>query len=444
MRKRLFLILLLVAPLLGGVGGGYLFSQDYVRLSERTIMGTARYVGMGGAMTAIGGDPSAVLDNTGGLGLYRRTETTRTFDYAYSKATSNAGRLSFFMAPQASVVFSMPTGRTEGVLFHNFMLSYSRQHTFNRSMRFEGGAMPSMGALFAEAEGNMGIPFCADRYNTDNYLKLSEGGSVNEYAFDWAMNVSDRVYWGLGLRIHSFSLTSEADYIEYFDEVNVQQQAYYNRNRSTVMLNGAACSFSTGLIARPASWLRFGLALQTPSFGAVNIITEGTFDAQTDTLRWSDAPRLTDHPSDFHMPFRLSTSVAFQITHYALISLQYDLRTFKKIPTMHSLRAGVEIVPVGGIYINLGYAYESTFKNSDPVFSIDPTLNRQDAYYQYTRWQQYISGAVGYRGRHFFIQAAYQYHHTRKNVYAHEQAIPYHLNDDAHRVVFTIGWHRSR
>ena len=144
------------------------------------------------------------------------------------------------------------------------------------------------------------------------------------------------------------------------------------------------------------------------------------------------------------MPFRLSTSVAFQITHYALISLQYDLRTFKKIPTMHSLRAGVEIVPVGGIYINLGYAYESTFKNSDPVFSIDPTLNRQDAYYQYTRWQQYISGAVGYRGRHFFIQAAYQYHHTRKNVYAHEQAIPYHLNDDAHRIVFTIGWHRSR
>jgi hypothetical protein len=156
MRKRLFLILLLVAPLLRGVGGGYLFSQDYVRLSERTIMGTARYVGMGGAMTAIGGDPSAVLDNTGGLGLYRRTETTLTFDYAYSKATSNAGRLSFFMAPQASVVFSMPTGRTEGVLFHNFMLSYSRQHTFNSSMRFEGGAMPSMGALFAEAEGNMG------------------------------------------------------------------------------------------------------------------------------------------------------------------------------------------------------------------------------------------------------------------------------------------------
>ena len=27
------------------------FSQDYTRLSERTIIGTARYVGMSGAMT---------------------------------------------------------------------------------------------------------------------------------------------------------------------------------------------------------------------------------------------------------------------------------------------------------------------------------------------------------------------------------------------------------
>ena len=48
---------------------GFLFSQDYTRLSERTIIGTARYVGMSGAMTAIGGDPSAVTDNPAELGL---------------------------------------------------------------------------------------------------------------------------------------------------------------------------------------------------------------------------------------------------------------------------------------------------------------------------------------------------------------------------------------
>ena len=56
------------------------WSQDYTRLSERTIIGTARYVGMSGAMTAIGGDPSAVTDNPAGLGLYRRAEAMATMD----------------------------------------------------------------------------------------------------------------------------------------------------------------------------------------------------------------------------------------------------------------------------------------------------------------------------------------------------------------------------
>ena len=43
-------------------------------------MGTARYVGMAGAMSAVGGDPSAVMDNVAGLGLYRRSEVMITFD----------------------------------------------------------------------------------------------------------------------------------------------------------------------------------------------------------------------------------------------------------------------------------------------------------------------------------------------------------------------------
>ena len=55
-------------------------AQDVQRFAERQIIGTARYVGMGGAMTAIGGDPSAVIDNPAGLGLYRRSEIALTID----------------------------------------------------------------------------------------------------------------------------------------------------------------------------------------------------------------------------------------------------------------------------------------------------------------------------------------------------------------------------
>ena len=131
-------------------------AQDYARISERTLMGTARYVGMGGAMSAIGGDPSAVMDNTAGLGLYRRFETIVTFDHTITPSTSVANRMSQFMVPHASVIFSLPSfnpDENEGIQYNNFMLSYYRMHSFNRSLYPSAGDDLSLGHLFSYAEG---------------------------------------------------------------------------------------------------------------------------------------------------------------------------------------------------------------------------------------------------------------------------------------------------
>ena len=395
-------------------------------------MGTARYVGMGGAMTAIGGDPTSVMDNTAGLGLYRRPEVTLTLDYSH-----------FVMAPQTSVVFSFPTEQLgiSGIQYHNFMFSYHRVHDFYQNGSFTAAHQPSLGALFAAAQGDMGLPFCSDRYNEANAMQLTERGYINEYAFNYAMNISDRWYWGLGLRIHSYSMSSDADYIETFPEKNAQQQSFYNRSRTTLLLNGAGCSLSTGLIYRPLSWLRLGLGLETPSIGRESASTSGTFDAMTDSLHWNDAPNLHSAASDFHMPLHLSTSVAFQISQYAMIAMQYDFRHNSSAPNMHSLRAGLEIVPIAGLYINGGYVFESTFSNTSRAVAIDPTLQRQDAYYQYTRRQQYISCAAGWRGRYIMAQVAYQYHRQHAALYAHQNADPYANHTTTHRVVLTVGWH---
>ena len=83
--KHLFYIVSLCSLLL--VLGSALRAQDIQRFSERQIIGTARYVGMGGAMTAIGGDPSAVQDNPAGLGLYRRSEVMLTLDETIDQTT---------------------------------------------------------------------------------------------------------------------------------------------------------------------------------------------------------------------------------------------------------------------------------------------------------------------------------------------------------------------
>ena len=450
MKHRLSLILLLVSPLLGGVGGGFLFAQDYSRLSERTILGTARYVGMGGAMTAIGGDPSSVQDNPAGLGLYRRAEFMLTtgviIDRTRQLGTGNYGARTFFTLPQVSGVVSMPTRNVagKGVQFFNVMFSYNRLHSFNHN--YEAGAYntPSLGALLADKGVAMGIPFGTDATNVRNHLSLDETGYVDQYSFHWAFNCIDKWYVGVGLQVQSYLWSSRAVYTEDFDEQNVDGKNYYNENKSSLIYSGAGCNFTAGVIYRPLRWLRLGVGLQTPSVGTVRMSTTGTFAAQTDSLRYSYAPDQAGTDRSFHQPFRLSSSVAFQVGAYALMALQYNYSYARQRESIHSLRAGVEVIPVMGMYINAGYACESSFSKEDRKVPMDLTFDRQDTYYQLPALSQYASLAVGYRGTHMIFQLAYQYHWQKPHLYAHENAAMYNdLRTDTHRIVFSVGWHQN-
>ena len=127
-----------------------------------------------------------------------------------------------------------------------------------------------------------------------------------------------------------------------------------------------------------------------------------------------------------------------------MIALQYDYSHQVGKEDMHSLRAGLEIVPVAGMYINAGYAYESPFINSmDRRVGLDPTLDRQDAYFQRLRRTQYASVALGYRGDYLIFQMAYQYRWQNIDLFAHENAAPYDMHTTTHRIVLTLGWHRA-
>ena len=415
-------------------------AQDFARLSERSILGTARYMGMGGAMSAIGGDPSSVADNPAGLGLYRRMEVMVTMGLSMDKArqasTSNSGWMTYFSAPQASLVLAVPANNPsdEGVQFHNFMFSYQCLHSFSRNIRAAGTADASLGAVLA---GLPNIPFCAERYNASNSLTLRERGYMNQFSFQWAMNISNRWFVGAGLQIQSFRMSSDGDYQETFANTD------YNINRTSLLFTGTTTTLSAGLIYRPLGWLRLGFGIKTPSVGALNTYTTGTLYALTDSLRESRAPDGVRRDRSYHMPLQLSTSVAFQIGAYGLIALQYNYSHANYMADLHSLRAGFEVIPILGMYINGGYAIESPFKGLDKVVPIDPLFERRDAYFQHIRWTQYASVAIGYRGTFVMVQAAYQYRWQNTDLYAHEYARPYDINTDTHRVVVTIGWHRD-
>lgn len=446
--KRFSYILIMVTLLFGRAGVG--FSQDYARLGSRTIMGTARYVGMSGAMTAIGADPSAVHDNPAGLGLYRRMEVLvgfdETLDYTNQRKGLEIRNRRLFSLPHASWVVAIPTSRLSetGVQYNNIMFSYHRLHTFHRDLR---GTSPngdqSLGALLADAGLDLGFDYCTDPRSMENALLLQESGYSGEYAFDWSMNISNRWYVGAGLHIQSYALTSEATFAEDYARVNKSKDFYYIDNITTLMFNGVGCNLSAGVIYRPLWWLRLGFGVQTPTIGSLTTATSGTISVMTDSLRESYAPDLAGSARDFHMPLHTSASVAFHLGHIGLLALQHDYYYTSKEAAVHSLRAGLEIGLKMGLYFNMGYAYENPFTNQTTVVPMDPTFDRQDTYFQFTRSAHYGSCAIGYRGRYVIAQAAYQYHWQRIDLFAHERAFPYDMRAGTHRIVLTLGWHRN-
>lgn len=423
-------------------------AQDFARLGERQILGSARYVGMGGAMSAIGGDPSSTFDNIAGLGLYRRSEILLTLNESLDKTQEEGNNYEAYRnavyAAQASIVVSMPTYREEkGVLFHNVIFSYQRQKCFERDIYASSlRDMPSMGALLSKQTIDWTLPYCQDPNAVSSSLQLYEYGYVNEFNIGWAMNHSNRWFFGAGVQIQSGSFTSDASYAETFDATNEEGRHLTNVNDSKLIINQVGASASLGLIARPLGWLRLGLGLQTASVGAFKTYTAGEFTAMTDSLRTSWAPEQQFTDAAFHAPWHISSSVAFQIGAYGMIALQYDWRKQKNEYSVHSLRAGFEVIPVLGFYINGGYAYESTFKDDRRIVGMDPSFNRQDLYFQHPTGAHYASVALGYRGTHVLVQAAYQYRAQALRLWAHENADPYLVHTDTHRVVITLGWHR--
>ena len=424
------------------------FSQDYSRLCERSIMGTARYVGMSGAMSAIGGDPAAAHDNVAGLGLYRRSEALISLDVTHAPTWQidlggNARKRTSVVMPQLSFVLSIPSfDDNSKVRYHNVLFSYRRMQSYNRNYLGSMYGDRSLGAQLPGVDTNWDINFCTDPYAAVHELNLTELGSVNEYAFAWAMNIVEQWYFGLGINLVSYSMTGDARYTELFNRVSPEGRVYSNVNVSHILYSGLNCSFSTGLIYRPTGWLRIGFGLETPSLGGMSVYTSGTLTAQTDSLGISTAPDLSDHDSRFYMPLHTSTSVAFQIGAYGMIALQHDFLYQKEADPRHSLRVGLEVIPVLGLYLNAGYAYESSFRNNVTSVPMDPTFDRQDTYTMRPQQAQYASFGVGYRGKHVIVQAAYQYRWQNVNLFAHEYAQPYRLHTDSHRVVLTIGWHR--
>ena len=167
---------------------------DGFRFSQPDMKGTARYMSMGGAFGALGGDLSSISTNPAGIGVYRRNEIGITMDLDIQNATSESQGMRNSQG-QTKFLINNIGGIASWNLANSVMPNFNVGFTYNRAASFNqhySGAIPtlsnSLTNYIAGISNNEGVTVgdVTTRFDTDGYVSFdpynpNDGG----YAAPW-------------------------------------------------------------------------------------------------------------------------------------------------------------------------------------------------------------------------------------------------------------------
>ena len=154
-------VIILACALLAGASAAAQTVYDATVIAQKDLNGTARFVGMGGAMSALGGDISVMGTNPAGIGIYRSNDVMTTFGYSLS-STEIDNRGTTLSADKArwnfdniGAVISTKIGNVTPLRYVNFGFNYHKAKSFYRNRRAAGdlGGYTQLDVIAAQADG---------------------------------------------------------------------------------------------------------------------------------------------------------------------------------------------------------------------------------------------------------------------------------------------------
>lgn len=280
------------------------YSQDVYRVEQFSgsdLNGTARFVGMGGAMGALGADLSTINTNPAGIGAYRRSDVSFTTSLSTQGSAEtfhdiSKSRLSF---DQAGFVYSSRM-RESKLQFVNFGFNYHKQKNFKNFIGLWGipttnglsqsDQMAQLSILNGVSVGDLTIdknkekvsplatlgalskmvdydpktgkysPTLTEFYN---YRRVQWGG-IHAYDFNLSTNWEDQIYAGVTFGIYDVNYRTALAYDEYQKQGGAMVHDYHFNQMET--LDGSGFDVKLGFILRPiaTSSFRIGFSVHTP------------------------------------------------------------------------------------------------------------------------------------------------------------------------------------
>lgn len=152
---------------------------DAAKFTTNDLNGTARFVGMGGAMGALGTDISTIGVNPAGIGLFRSNDLMTTFGFNYNDSKSNYDgsimKSNKFSGSYDNIgfVYSNKIGNTSAIKYVNFGFNYRKVKDFNRNFSMNGNFGPyiSQTNQMAELSNKRGNPgFYSEYINPQDFM----------------------------------------------------------------------------------------------------------------------------------------------------------------------------------------------------------------------------------------------------------------------------------
>ena len=380
---------------------------DALQVSQSDFKGTARYMSMGGAFTALGGDLSAIGLNPGGIGVYRRSEIGATLDIDMQKSKGVTQGVT--AKNTQTKAYCNNFGYIGSVLLNGALKNFNWGVTYNRLASFDrvtGGYAPSAGtsltnyvAAFTDGIPGKDMDF-TDSYNpygsgidwlsilsyssfminptgpdsyqglyfpaadgypettSDSEIYVHEKGHVDNYEFTFGGNFSDIIYWGLGIGINDLRYVREVSYSESMENAEVYDPdtkgtangaaGYYLDNYKEI--TGTGYNFSFGIIAKPIQELRIGASIMTPTWYTFDHSYQGrtsfTYTPDYDVNARTEGNDYSDNAYfnwKLKSPWRFNVGVAAVIGSSAIVSVDYERKAYNDMSVKY------------GDYDNYGY-----------------------------------------------------------------------------------------
>ena len=440
MKKKIIFGLMAMAAITANAQETY----ENANLMKPELTGTARYIGMGGAMEALGADISTISTNPAGIGLFRSSSVNLSFGLSsqLDVTTYGSDHKTVPSFDQAGFIYSM---RTNSRSFLNFAFNYSKSRNFNQILnaagKLNGSAQNKLtynkfvgndDFIYIDKDGTLlsdyiqfsqldylyanNINYDEDEagngsfygYDGDAYdMYRAQSGYIGRYDFNISGNVNNRFYWGVTVGVQDVHYNAYSDYIESLGTSTVEVM-------DTRKITGTGVDVKAGVIFRPVeeSPFRIGLSVSTPTWYKLTTSNYTSMSLLNGNVSQQlFAPEIGEsYEFKLYTPWKFGASLGHTVGNNLALGLSYEYADYSTADTrvidgydyygneesyseyatnqhtkntlkgVSTIKAGLEFKPDPSLAVRLGFNYVAPMY--DKLGVKDGTLDSYGVFYQ--------------------------------------------------------------